>query len=266
LLINIGYDNSVESDLVAVTLNSGSTHAKNMRMGAEQKGALTNATAGHKARSVIVLSTNQVFLSSLQTTTFTARVNRRQIGDPTGERNSSNNITLINIGYDNFMRGEFIAAALIPDSSHAKNIRHEAKEKGTLINATSGHRTRSVIVLSTNQVVLCSLQTTTFAARVNKSHRHKTLINIGYDNFLRGEFVAGTLVADSTHATKTRNEAKEKGILINATSGHKTRSLAVMITKQVVLCSLRSPTLSEKINKYRNKQHIDPGNDGQDIM
>ena len=73
---------------------------------------------------------------------------------------------LINIGYENFITSDLIAAILKPESSHVKKIRQDATEKGLLINATSGHKTRSVIVMTTGQVVLSSLQTTTFRARV----------------------------------------------------------------------------------------------------
>ena len=72
---------------------------------------------------------------------------------------------LINIGYENFIRKDLVAVILKPDSSHVKKLRQDATEKGQLINATSGHKTRSVIVLTTGQVVLSSLQTTTFRAR-----------------------------------------------------------------------------------------------------
>jgi regulator of extracellular matrix RemA (YlzA/DUF370 family) len=75
---------------------------------------------------------------------------------------------LINIGYENFINGELIAVILNPDSAHVKKLRQDALEKGLLINATSGHKTRSVIVLTTNQVILSSLQTTTFRARANQ--------------------------------------------------------------------------------------------------
>lgn len=74
---------------------------------------------------------------------------------------------LINIGYESFINGDLIAVILNPDSAHVKKLRQDAIEKGLLINATSGHKTRSVIVLTTNQVILSSLQTTTFKARAN---------------------------------------------------------------------------------------------------
>jgi len=75
---------------------------------------------------------------------------------------------LINIGYENFLSSDLIAVVLKSDSAHVKKLRQDATDKGVLINATSGHKTRSVIVLTTGQVVLSSLATTTFRGRVNQ--------------------------------------------------------------------------------------------------
>lgn len=75
---------------------------------------------------------------------------------------------LINIGYENFIRRDLVAVILKPESSHVKKLRQDASEKGLLINATSGHKTRSVIVLTTGQVVLSSLQANTFRLRASK--------------------------------------------------------------------------------------------------
>lgn len=63
---------------------------------------------------------------------------------------------LINIGYEYFIRKDLVAVILEPDSSHVKKLRQDATEKGLLINTTSGHKTRSVIVLTTGQDILMS--------------------------------------------------------------------------------------------------------------
>lgn len=75
---------------------------------------------------------------------------------------------LINVGHENFIMRDLVAVILKPESSHVKKLRQDATEKGLLINATSGHKTRSVIVLTTGQVILSSLQTSTFKGRVNE--------------------------------------------------------------------------------------------------
>lgn len=74
---------------------------------------------------------------------------------------------LINIGHENFLRSDLISVVLKPESAHVKKLRQDATDKGLLINATSGHKTRSVVVLTTNQVVLSSLQTVTLKYRAN---------------------------------------------------------------------------------------------------
>lgn len=78
---------------------------------------------------------------------------------------------MILVGYDNFIKCDLVAAILKPDSSPVKKLRQDAAEKDMLINATSGHKTRSVVVLSTGQVVLASIQPATLKDRVNEAKK-----------------------------------------------------------------------------------------------
>ena len=74
---------------------------------------------------------------------------------------------LINIGYGNMVSAERIVTIVSPDSAPIKRIIDEAKAKGTLIDATYGRRTRSVIIMDSGHVILSSLITDTLAARIN---------------------------------------------------------------------------------------------------
>ena len=74
---------------------------------------------------------------------------------------------MILVGHDNYIKSELIATILKPDGSPVKRLRKNASEKGTLVDATSGHKTRSVLVLTTGQVVLSSLQPETVRVRVD---------------------------------------------------------------------------------------------------
>jgi extracellular matrix regulatory protein A len=74
---------------------------------------------------------------------------------------------MILIGHDNYLNIELVSAILKSDSSPVKRLRKAADEKGTLINATAGHKTRSVIVLTTGQVILCALQPGTVKERMD---------------------------------------------------------------------------------------------------
>ena len=78
---------------------------------------------------------------------------------------------MILVGHDNYIESGLIATILKPDSSPVKRLRKNASEKGTLVDATSGHKTRSVLVLTTGQVVLSSLQPETVKVRVDGANR-----------------------------------------------------------------------------------------------
>jgi len=73
---------------------------------------------------------------------------------------------LVSIGYENFVWSPSILGVFKADSAPMKKLRREASEKGLLIDATSGRRTRSMILMNTGHVVLSSLQPETLKARL----------------------------------------------------------------------------------------------------
>lgn len=73
---------------------------------------------------------------------------------------------LINIGFGNMVNADRVIAIVSPESAPIKRIIREAEDKGNLINATYGRRTRAVIVTDSDHIVLSSLQTETVAARL----------------------------------------------------------------------------------------------------
>jgi regulator of extracellular matrix RemA (YlzA/DUF370 family) len=75
---------------------------------------------------------------------------------------------MVMIGHGNYVKGDLVAVILQPDGAHAKKIRKNAEDGNVLINATSGHKTRSIIVLTTNQVVLSSLSTDVLKKRLDE--------------------------------------------------------------------------------------------------
>ena len=74
-------------------------------------------------------------------------------------------IKLINVGYGNFISSSRIIAIIGPDSAPVKRIIQEAKEERRLIDATYGRRTRAVLIMDSDHVVLSALQPETVAAR-----------------------------------------------------------------------------------------------------
>ena len=77
---------------------------------------------------------------------------------------------LINIGFGNMVSANRIIAIVSPDSAPVKRIVREAEDKGLLINATYGRRTRAVIVMDSDHVVLSSVQPETVAHRANEKN------------------------------------------------------------------------------------------------
>ncbi len=63
---------------------------------------------------------------------------------------------MINIGYSCFVSSSRIIALVSPDSSPVKRLIQEAKDKGTLIDATYGKKTKTVIVMDSDHIILSS--------------------------------------------------------------------------------------------------------------
>ena len=74
---------------------------------------------------------------------------------------------MINIGFGNMVAAGRTIAIISPESSPVKRIITEAREKGFLIDATYGRRTRAVIVTDSSHVILSAIQPETIANRFN---------------------------------------------------------------------------------------------------
>lgn len=74
---------------------------------------------------------------------------------------------LINIGFGNMINANRLVAIVSHDSAPIKRIIQECKERGTLIDATQGRRTRAVIIMDSDHVILTYLQCETVANRLN---------------------------------------------------------------------------------------------------
>ncbi len=72
---------------------------------------------------------------------------------------------LINIGFGNLLSEQRIVAIVTPDSAPVKRIIQEAKENGSLIDASHGRKTKSVIITDSNHIVLTYLSVDKFAER-----------------------------------------------------------------------------------------------------
>lgn len=72
---------------------------------------------------------------------------------------------LVNIGFGNLVNAQKVAAVVNPDAAPVKRLVQSAKEQQKVIDATQGRRTKSVIVLETEQIILSAVQPDTIARR-----------------------------------------------------------------------------------------------------
>ena len=76
---------------------------------------------------------------------------------------------LLNIGFGNTVVAERVVAIVSPNAAPMKRLKNEARDEKRLIDATHGRRTRSIIVMDSNHIVLSAIQAETI------SQRHSTL-------------------------------------------------------------------------------------------
>lgn len=75
---------------------------------------------------------------------------------------------LINIGFGNMVSAGKVVAVVSPESAPIKRIVQEARDKGVLIDATFGRRTKAVLIMDGGTVVLSAILPETVAGRFNE--------------------------------------------------------------------------------------------------
>ena len=88
-------------------------------------------------------------------------------------------IKLVNIGFGNIVSANKIVAIVSPESAPIKRIIQEARERGMLIDATYGRRTRAVIVTDSDHIILSAVQPETVAHRLES--KEDVIDEVGID-------------------------------------------------------------------------------------
>ena len=73
--------------------------------------------------------------------------------------------TLLNIGYGNLVVSSRVIAIVSPNAAPMKRLRDEAARRGKLVDSTQGRRTRSIIIMDDDHVILSGINPETIAAR-----------------------------------------------------------------------------------------------------
>ncbi|WP_204141370.1 extracellular matrix/biofilm regulator RemA [Halomicronema sp. CCY15110] len=74
-------------------------------------------------------------------------------------------IKLINIGFGNIASANRVVAIVSPESAPIKRVIAEARDRGQLVDATYGRRTRAVLIMDSGHVILSAIQPETVAQR-----------------------------------------------------------------------------------------------------
>ena len=75
---------------------------------------------------------------------------------------------LINIGFGNMVSAQRLLTVISPDSAPVKRLIQEARDRGMLIDASYGRKTRAVLIMDTDHVILSGLEPKTIAGRVSE--------------------------------------------------------------------------------------------------
>ncbi len=82
-------------------------------------------------------------------------------------------MNFINIGYGNIISANRIISIITPGAAPTKRMVQEAKEHRLVIDATTGKKTRAVIVMDTGHIILSAVQPETVISRLNKDIQSK---------------------------------------------------------------------------------------------
>ena len=73
---------------------------------------------------------------------------------------------LINIGFGNMVSAGRLIAIVSPESAPINRMVQEARDRGVLVDATYGRRTRAVLITDSDHIILSALQPETVASRL----------------------------------------------------------------------------------------------------
>jgi extracellular matrix regulatory protein A len=81
---------------------------------------------------------------------------------------------LINIGFGNAVMAHRVVAVITPASASGKRLRDEARESSLLIDATHGRKTRAIIIMDSNHIILSAMQPETISGRLSGGNEQQS--------------------------------------------------------------------------------------------
>ena len=80
---------------------------------------------------------------------------------------------LINIGFGNLVSAQRLLSVISPDSAPMKRLVQEARDRGMLIDASFGRKTKAVLIMDTDHVILSALEPRTIAGRAAREEEEE---------------------------------------------------------------------------------------------
>ena len=77
----------------------------------------------------------------------------------------------LNIGYNNMVLKEKVVAIVATDSKPVRRLKERAEREGRLIDATSGRKTRALILTNSNHIILSSINVRTLSQRISEEKK-----------------------------------------------------------------------------------------------
>jgi regulator of extracellular matrix RemA (YlzA/DUF370 family) len=81
---------------------------------------------------------------------------------------------LLNIGFGSMVASRRVLAIVDPDSAPIKRVVQEARERGMLVDASYGHKTKSVLLMDTDHVILSALTPSELSTRWEAGEEKET--------------------------------------------------------------------------------------------
>ena len=79
-------------------------------------------------------------------------------------------MSMINIGFGNIVALNRVIAVVSPESAPIKRLINDAREERKLVDATYGRKTRAVVIMDSNHVILSAIQSETISQRFNNKN------------------------------------------------------------------------------------------------
>lgn len=77
----------------------------------------------------------------------------------------------------------------------------------------------------------------------------RELLHVGFGNMVVAERVVALISPDSAPIRRLKDEAREAGLLVDVTQGHKTRSILIMDSRHVILSAIQPETITARFEE-----------------